>query len=102
MTDKKAILTATVDKQGRVICPVCQFKIPVPETHSLAQGIGACPNAHRFIINGDCVAAFHHFLRKGRSAVAQQSHQILQNTEDTPKLLKDIQDEISEGGIIQP
>lgn len=102
MSDKKAIMVASVDKQGRVICPVCKFKIPVPETHSLAQGIGACPNAHRFIINGECVAAFHHFLRKGRSAAADQSNQMLKNTEDTPKIVEELQEGISEGGIILP
>lgn len=102
MTDKKAIPTAKVDKQGRVICPTCQFKIPVPETHSLAQGIGVCPNGHRFMIDGECVAAFHHFLSKGRSAAADQSKQMLRNTEDTPKVVKEMQDRISEGGIILP
>jgi hypothetical protein len=99
MSDKKAMLTARVDRQGRVVCPVCQFKIPVPETHSLMQGIGICPNGHRFLINGECVAAFHHFLGKQGS---RHSKEMLRNTEDTPKLLKDIQDEISEGGIVKP
>jgi hypothetical protein len=102
MSDKKAIPVATCDKEGRVVCPICMFKIPVPETHSLSQGLGVCPNGHRFLIDGECVAAFHHFLRKQRSAAGQHSGQMLQNTEDTPKLLKDIQDEISEGGIIKP
>lgn len=99
MSDKKAILTAKVDKQGRVVCPVCAFKIPVPETHSLAQGLGACPNRHRFLVNGECVAAFHHFLRKQGSA---HSNEMLRNTEETPKLLKELQEGISEGGIILP
>jgi hypothetical protein len=103
MGDKKAVPTATVNKKGEVVCPTCRFATPVPETHSLSQGIGVCPACKkRFIVDDDCVAAFHHFLAKSISSAGRHSKEILRNVEDTPGVVKEIQDQISEGGIIVP
>lgn len=99
MADKKAVSIASVDKRGRVVCPICKFVIPVPETHALSEGTGMCPNGHAFIIDETCVQAFHYFLTKAGS---DSSKQLLKNREDTPKIVKDLQDGISEGGIHLP
>lgn len=99
MSDKKAIPIATVDRKGRVVCPSCGFRIQVPDAYSLSQGIGVCPNGHRFLIDEECVAAFHHFLGRQGSF---HSKEILRNIEDTPKFIREAQDQISEGGIILP
>jgi hypothetical protein len=102
VSDKKAILTATVDKLGRVVCPTCSFKIPVPVTHALSQGTGMCPNGHPFVIDDECVAGYHHFTGKTVSAEGQQSKVMLKNRGDVPAIVKDMQDQITEGGIILP
>ena len=92
----KPIPIATVDKKGRVICPTCKFKIPVPDTHSLSRGTGKCPMNHDFFVDDTAVEAFHHFLGKQGS---RQSKEILKNHEEMPKELKET---LTEGGIVLP
>ena len=100
MSDKKLIPRASVNKKGEVVCPTCRFCTPVPETHSLAEGIGVCASCKkRFLVDQECVVAFHHFLGKAGNV---HSKEMLKNRDETPKALKDLQDEISEGGIILP
>jgi len=99
MSDKKAVPRAKVDKKGWVSCPSCNFKIPVPDTHSLAQGIGVCPNGHPFLVDQECVLTFHHHLSKQGS---NHSKEMLKNVEETPRVVKDAQDQVSEGGIVLP
>lgn len=100
MKDRKAIPRATVNKKGEVVCPSCGFRMPVPETHSLAEGIGICAGCKkRFLVDQDCVVAFHYFLGKRGS---DHSKEMLKNRDETPAALKDLQDKISDGGIILP
>lgn len=99
MADKKAVPTAKVNRRGEVVCPTCGFKVPVPETHSLVEGTGMCPGGHAFLIDQECVMAFHHFLSKRGSG---HSKEMLKNREETPRVAKELQERISEGGIYLP
>jgi hypothetical protein len=95
--DKKLIPPAKVNKKGDVVCPHCAFKTPVPETHSLSQGIGLCAACKkRFLVDDECVMAFHHFLSKQGS---QHSKDMTKNADETSGAVKEMQDGISEGGL---
>jgi hypothetical protein len=90
------IPTATVDHRGRVVCPVCQVKIPVPVTHSLSAGVGKCPNGHSFFVDDVAVEAFHHFVSKNGIF---HSKELLKNHEEIDNDVKRI---ITEGWMFEP
>lgn len=87
---------AKVSKQGAVVCPTCGFALPVPETHALSVGTGACPNGHPFLVDDEVVEAFHHFLAKQGS---DHSRQLLKNHEEMDRNLKE---RLTDGGIVLP
>ena len=91
----KPIPICTVDKKGRVVCPTCGFKTPVPETHALSVGMGKCPMNHDFLVDDVAVEAFHHFLGKSN----QHSKHLLKNHEE---MVKEIKETLTQGGIILP
>lgn len=80
---------AKYDMQGRVVCPKCGAKMPVPHGRFLARSTvdrpACCPAGHYFVIDDDVAYAVNDILSKTREHA--DNKRILKNFEETPSFM---------------
>jgi len=86
MSLEKRIPIAKFDRKGRIVCPTCGWKIPVPPDRYLARGMGDCPSKHPFAITDEVSFAVNGINSKksGRQWIGD----ILKNSDPTPDEIK--------------
>lgn len=82
---------AKYDNRGRVVCPKCGAKMPVPHDRLLARSSvdrpACCPAGHYFIIDDDVAYAVNDILSRSRENNWRKRN--LKEFEETPAFMID-------------